>query len=130
MNRSAIVSIAIYLLSKKRLKDIHARFIYFCDTSAPVTSFPSFWTPACHAGSALLARKGRGCHLRAFPCSLCPFLTDVAVRDVTVGIIPQPAFTSFRRMKLPAVLSILSVFPVVWLTFIPETEHNQKREEK
>lgn len=65
MNRSAIVSIAIYLLSKKRLKDIHARFIYFCDTSAPVTSFPC---RVCLAGE-----EGAGLSSQGVPLFLMPF---------------------------------------------------------
>lgn len=50
-------------------------------------------------------------------------LTDVAVVQLAVGIVPQLPYALGRTVNLAAVLSVLPVVPVVRLTLIPEPEH-------
>ena len=57
-------------------------------------------------------------------------LTDILICQAAVCIVPHLAFASHRSVNLPTVHSVLSEVPVIRLTFIPETEHKQRKEEK
>lgn len=63
-----------------------------------------------HEASVFLSRRG---------------FTDVLILQVTRRVVPQLAFSYLGGVKLPAVLSVHPVVPVVRLTVIPETERKR-----